>query len=288
MNAGFAGRILAGLLVATAAASAQPQSEQKPGLSEQDVAASSAATPAAPARPAELPPKPATVTCSEGQMTVVGENSTMGSILTAVQSCIHVRFEIPAETRDQRTFVRLGPGSPSSILRSLLESTDDDFVIQPSASNQETIAAVILMAPAKKDDVGNSPNRSLTAARRAWIDQRRETRTPAQETEDDAGQLEDSAAESQAAADASTAEAAASTAPSEVSGSAGTQTAKADASAGPAAAPATDASNGSNEAQAKGQLQNQITDMQQMFQQRQAIVATQTKPPQSASTQSPQ
>lgn len=287
MNARFAGGTLAWALLAMTAASAAAQSEQKPGMSEQDVAASPAAATAAPppARPAELPPKPATVTCGEGQMTVIGENSTLGSILTAVQSCIHVRFDIPAETREERTFVRIGPGAPAMVLRSLLESTDDDFVIQPSASDPQMIAAVILMARAKKDDSENPANRSLTAARRAWIDQRRATRTPAQETDDEDALPDNSAAGSEAAANNATAEAAASAAPSEPSGGDGTQTAKADASASPAAEPASDPSSAAN---AKGQLQNQITDMQQMFQQRQAIVATQNKPPQPVSTQSPQ
>lgn len=279
MKAKFAGPAMTYALLAATLAAAQ--NDPKAAVSEQDIPGPPpVAAAAAPTRPAEMPPKPPTITCSGGQLTIVGENSTMGSILTAVQQCIGVRFDIPADTQERRTFVHLGPGLIRVVLHSLLESTDDNYVIEPSATDPDAIRSVILISRAKPEEREDpSPgNRTLTAARRAWIEERNRTRAPVAPSEDSSSVAENDSAEDQSATDTPGAEKAAPTAP------AGTDTADAAPSvvAQPppvSSAPGPEASSDNGANNAGGQLQNQITNMQQLFEQRQQMMQNQSKPP---------
>ncbi|HEX4066532.1 MAG TPA: hypothetical protein VHZ09_10960 [Acidobacteriaceae bacterium] len=288
MNAKFFGLALTSALLAAAMASAQ----DSPGsaLTEKNIPAPAPVSTIRPTpdRPAEMPPKPPTITCRGGELTVVAENSTLGSILTAVQGCIGIRFDVPADSREERTFVHLGPAPVPAVLRSLLESSGDDFVIEPSASNPDAIQSVILIARAKTDDRGDpsSESRTLTAARRAWLDERRTTRTPAAPAENSGDPSGDLSADNQSPAEALPAENPAS-APAAGADNADVAPAAVQPPApSPATAPAPDAS--TNATDTNGQLQGQITSMQQLFQQRQQMIQGPAKPQSPAASSSPQ
>jgi hypothetical protein len=220
-------------------------------------------------------------------LTIVANNSTLGSILTAVQRCIDVRFDVPEESMAERTFAHIGPGPTPTVLRSLLESTGDDFVIEPSATNPEVIRSVILIAHEKTEDPSapSAGDKGLTPARRAWLEARRATRTPA--PEDSSDQAADVPSETESVADTAAAEPPAPAPPAAPADT--TQPSAAQPVAG-GAAPTSAVANVSNNmdtATADG-LQNQITNMRQLFQQREQMVQTQTKAQSPASSPSPQ
>lgn len=289
MTAKFFGRALTSSLLAAAAATASAQDSPGSALTEKNIPAPSPASTIRQTsdRPAEMPPKPPTITCKAGELTVVAENSTLGSILSAVQGCIGIRFDVPADSREERTFVHLGPAPVPAVLRSLLESSGDDFVIEPSASNPDAIQSVILIARAKTDDRGepSNENRTLTAARRAWLDERRMTRTPAAPAENSGDPPAELSSDNQSPAETPPAENQPSTPAAGTDNTDAAQTAAVPASA-PNPAPAPDAS--TNATDTNGQLQGQITSMQQLFQQRQQMIQGQIKPQSPVASSSPQ
>ncbi len=132
------------------------------------------ARPQRPLAPAEMPPNPPKVTCSGGQLAIVADNSTMGSVLAAVRSCINVALDIPEGSSATRMYAALGPGPAYQVLESLLSSTDLDYVIQASESHPETIQTVLLLTRAKDPNALQGPaNVAQTPARRAWLESRR-------------------------------------------------------------------------------------------------------------------
>jgi hypothetical protein len=166
---------------------AQTLSDPTPGVpSPQD----SNASPRPPIRvmpPAEMPPNPPKVNCSGGQLTIMAENSTMGSVLAAVRSCIGVTIEIPDGASAMRMYFNAGPGPINEVLQSLLSSTDLDYVIQSSSSNPGKIQAVLLIARLRDPkDVQAPSDHPLTPTRRAWLESRRNARSASPETTEEA------------------------------------------------------------------------------------------------------
>jgi hypothetical protein len=151
------------------------------------------ATPAqveAPKAPMELPPNPPTVTCKDGQLSIVAENSTMGSVLALVHGCIGAAIDAPLGSSGTRMYAKLGPGPANEILQSLLSSTDFDYVIEPSPSNPHLIQTVMLMARTKDGKEPIETDRSLTPQRRAWLEARHNAR-PYDEINDESHALSD-------------------------------------------------------------------------------------------------
>ena len=131
-----------------------------------------------PPRVASIDPKPAHITCKDDQLTIVADNSTLGSILAAVRTCVGVKIDVPDGFADERIYMKLGPGTVRAVLDELLGSTDLNYVIQPSATAPQKLMAVLLMA-GKSDheatetaDISGAPtgsNAAMTPARRAWL-----------------------------------------------------------------------------------------------------------------------
>lgn len=281
MDGKWAARALTcGLVITAFVSMAGAQQTTQAGITETDIQSPNPVHIAAPDRPADAAPKPPSVSCAAGRMTITADNSTIASILTAVESCIGVKFDMPAGSREERTFVHLGPGTTRTVLLALLESTDYDYVLEPSASDPATIQSVLLMARTKPTDKEEptAAELALTPARRAWLMARRNGRPPSAEDADS----------QQAAADTDTATELAEPPPADPApaGSAPAPVATADNSqlaTSPAAAPdvaampppaSADApgASGTNNSDTTNALQNQITNMQQLFQQRQQMV----------------
>jgi hypothetical protein len=148
------------------------------------------ARPQRPLAPAEMPPNPPRVTCNGGQLTIAADNSTMGSVLAAVRSCINVTLDLPEGSSATRMYMNLGPGPAYQVLESLLGSTDLDYVIQTSESHPETIQTVLLLARAKDPKALQGPaNLAQTPARRAWLESRRNS-GHVQEADDESSRVE--------------------------------------------------------------------------------------------------
>lgn len=293
MNGKFAARALAcGILAASLTAIVAAQQIPDAGITETDIPTPGQAPPPPPLppRPADASPKPPAVSCTAGQLTISAENSTIGSVLTAVQNCIGVKFEIPAGSHEERTFLHLGPGTTRTVLLALLESTDYDYVLEPSASDPASIHAVLLMPRTSTNDkeVPARGELALTPARRAWLAARRNGRPPSSDDPDAQQAGDEPSAPSEAveiapdptpAAPVQTASSAdappAQVAPADAAGSV-----PPDASAGAPAA------SGANDSGSSDPFRSQITSMQQMFQQRQQMIQTENKVTPSATPQS--
>jgi len=221
--------------------------------------------------------KPAKVTCAGNQLTISAANSTLGSVLAAVHTCLGIEVDIPEGASGSRVFEELGPGPPRQVLGSLLTGTDFDFAIRSSDTDPQKIETVLLMlrptqtASAPDSDSGRSPS----AARRAWS-QSRQNRS-ASLSVDDNHPVPD---EAPSTPDAESAEAApavdagatptqaqagdASPVPAEASSASGDNTAP-KAPSTPVSETSPTASPSSNPGQSTEQS---IANMQQMFQQR--------------------
>ncbi len=234
----------------------------------------------------ETPPKAPKVTCDGGQLRISADNSTLGSVLAAVHACIGVLIDIPAGAGGQRTFEELGPGPEREVLESLLSGTDFNYVIGSSDADPQKIETVLLMQRTN-ELATNAPStdRTLTPARRAWMESRQNFKR-AGTTGEEAPQVADEPAETPAASD----DVAAAPEATENSNANATQT---QTPATDAASPAADppvpaapqdnslvapaaavsemqpASSATNTALESGKTTaERITDMQQMFQQR--------------------
>jgi hypothetical protein len=84
------------------------------------------------------------VSCLDGQLTIVAENSRLSDVLSAVRSCTGADLDLPATASRERVWVRLGPGPTRKVLATLLGSTDLDFVIQASEDDPEEVRSVLL------------------------------------------------------------------------------------------------------------------------------------------------
>jgi len=246
-----------------------------------DVETAKAAEAERPKTPMELPPNPPTVTCKDGQLSIVAENSTMGSVLALVHGCIGAAIDAPQGSAGTRMYAKLGPGPTNEILQSLLSSTDFDYVIEPSSSNPHAIQTVMIMARTKdgKEEPNLAADRIMTPQRRAWLEARHNAR-PYDEITDESHAVEAEpppvvepvVPAAPAASDANTPPpAGAGTAPADPTKTAAVATA--DAAATTPAPPSNDASaapppDPNGDSPAAKVVQEKINSMQQLFEQR--------------------
>jgi hypothetical protein len=88
----------------------------------------SPATPAAPpASPPEAAPEPATVTLSNGKLTITAKNSDLTAILQQVAHSSGM--SIDGLGKSTRVFGVYGPGSPRDVLADLLDGSDYNFAM---------------------------------------------------------------------------------------------------------------------------------------------------------------
>ena len=124
------------------------------------------------AEPAPNPPK---VTCKGNELTISANNSTLASVLAAVHSCTGVQIDIPTGIAESRVFDQLGPGPAREVLTSMLEAMNLNYVIGSSDANPEKVDSVLLIARLGTGDtpvVGGIGDRSSSVARRAWMQTR--------------------------------------------------------------------------------------------------------------------
>jgi hypothetical protein len=253
---------------------------------------SSISVPGAPALPqfAMLAsPKPPKVTCEGSQMTIEADNSTLGEVLSAVHSCIGVKVDIPEGAAGKRIFENLGPGPVREVLESLLSGTELNFVIGASAKDPQKVDAVFLLQRSSETSTTAIADKSLTPARRAWLQSRLNGRpatlgddnTPTAVDPADIPTVDDTmpdpskAATSQATPGNST--------PSAPDTPVTTPATSTDT------ASATTTSTASPEVNPDKSTSERIADMQQMFEQRRQITQTQNQgqPPTSNQSQPP-
>jgi hypothetical protein len=218
-------------------------------------------------------------------------------VLAAIQACIGLHIEVPDGSSGERSYLRLGPGPAREIIESLLRSTELNYVIQASANAPEKIFSILVMDRSKdiqdgKDasDTSLAASVSMTPARRVWLASRNSGSLPVTPTHDEGSRDMEPAAVAPVAAeealrdgkvaavgaDANDAKAHA----KEVEDSLATAAAGGPETTAESDPIPTSTSSGSNQnPPADKELQDKISDMQQLFEQRKKLITHPSAPP---------
>lgn len=84
------------------------------------------------------------VVMSEGQLSILAENSTLGDVLNAVKSLTGASVEAPPAASNQRIAVNLGPGKPQQVLQELFDGSKFDYMILGSPTDSAAIEKIII------------------------------------------------------------------------------------------------------------------------------------------------
>src|SRR5207244_3229445 len=87
-----------------------------------------------------------TVGMTNGQLSIVAENSTLSDVLIGVHKATGAAVELPPASGSERVVVRLGPGQPRDVLQQLLAGSKFDYIIVGTPQNDASISRVILTA----------------------------------------------------------------------------------------------------------------------------------------------
>jgi hypothetical protein len=144
------------------------------------------------------PPNAPKITCAKDNLTISANNSTIEGVLAALRSCLGIKVDIPEGATGGRLFEDIGPGPARQVLESLLSGTDFDYVIGSSDEHPENVSSVILLTRTTDTTANNIPlDRTLTPARRAWMQSRQNAR-PNAPTNEESSAVADDPSDSQA------------------------------------------------------------------------------------------
>jgi hypothetical protein len=96
-----------------------------------------------PATLEQLPPNPPTLIYDNGLLIISARNSTLGDILRGIRDVTGAEIDVPPQA-GERVVMRLGPGSPRDILRSLLAGSRFNYLIVGSDTDPNGLAKVML------------------------------------------------------------------------------------------------------------------------------------------------
>lgn len=99
--------------------------------------------PPPPPTPEQLPAVPPRVRYSQGQLTIVAENSTLADILRAVRAQTGADVEVPPNATE-RVVTHLGPGPARDVLAALLNGSHFNYVMLGSATHPGSVDRLIL------------------------------------------------------------------------------------------------------------------------------------------------
>jgi len=228
-----------------------------------------------------LPPKAPKVTCHGDQITISADNSTLDAILFAVKGCTGAKIDVPGDASRVRSYEELGPGPVREVLDQLLSGTPYNYVIQSSEANPAKVETVLMSMRTEGGGDGkpsSNPNAistdiPITPGRRAWQKMQKFDKPDPSMLNSDGVQVEQDVATPAEAA------AAAASTPADGNDASAQTAAETAANAAPVAPPIVDPNSSADPAKA---VQDRITQMQQMFAQRQQMMQkqnqSQTKP----------
>jgi hypothetical protein len=93
------------------------------------------------------------VTCSDGQLTVRADNSSLNGILRAVSRC--TGMQITGGVQDQRVFGNYGPAAPGTVLATLLDGTGTNMLLLETSAEQP---ARLILSPRTAGPTPPGPN----------------------------------------------------------------------------------------------------------------------------------
>jgi hypothetical protein len=92
----------------------------------------------------QQPPTPPQVSYRNGLLTINAPNSTLASILRAVQMQTGASLDVPSGANSERVAMQLGPGRPRDVLHTLLNGSKFDYLILGVVGDPGGIQKVIL------------------------------------------------------------------------------------------------------------------------------------------------
>lgn len=216
-------------------------------------------------RDVEQPVTPPKIKCNGNQVSILASNSTLGSILNEMHKCIGATIDVPDAAASSRIFDELGPGPARQVLDSLLSASGFNYVIGSSMDDPDKIESILVLSRTNESTVvADSDSRNLSPMRRAYLQMKENARPKPPQTDTDtenAGQT-GIAAETNSAVPSDNAAKPEGASPSTVAGD------------------STPPANPVSKAAPTNAADQQITNMQQLFEQRrQMIQQTQAPPP---------
>jgi hypothetical protein len=92
----------------------------------------------------QLPAAPPKVVYNNGQLSIAAQNATLGDILREVHKVTGATIDVPPAGANERVIVQLGPGSPRSVLATLLNGTSFNYVMLGSPADPAAVSEVML------------------------------------------------------------------------------------------------------------------------------------------------
>ena len=157
------GLLLAGSLsVAQSSGQSPGQPPALPATPPTAAKPASAATPTAATAAAPVAAKPpaaqrAEVVYSDGQLSIVADNSSLNQILRDIAR--KTAMKITGGVADQRVFGKYGPGPPAQILADLLDGADTNILLRESPSH---VPEELVLTPRNGDPTPPSPDASAS------------------------------------------------------------------------------------------------------------------------------
>jgi hypothetical protein len=142
------------------AANATPQHAPHKRPVKQEQAAPVPAPPPPPPTLEQMPAQPPKVMFSNGLLTIVAENSTLGDILRAVRVQTKAIVEIPPNATE-RVVTHIGPGTVSDVLTSLLNGSHFNYVMLGSPTHPGMVDRLILTSKAGATELGSAPAQAV-------------------------------------------------------------------------------------------------------------------------------
>jgi hypothetical protein len=93
-----------------------------------------------------MPAKAPQVSLSNGMLSIVAENSTLGDVLNGIHKATGASVDIPPAATAERVVVNIGPTEPRDALQQLLSGSKFDYIIVGSPENDAALEKVILTA----------------------------------------------------------------------------------------------------------------------------------------------
>jgi hypothetical protein len=154
---------LAILLLPGSALAGQRQKSRKPAPKQEQVTpvAQTPTPPPPPPTPEQMPASPPQVTFSNGQLTIVAQNSTLGDILRAVRAKTGAAVEVPGNATE-RVVANLGPGPAREVLASLLNGSHFNYVMLGSPTKAEMVERIILTSKSGTEPTAGASNPAPT------------------------------------------------------------------------------------------------------------------------------
>lgn len=104
----------------------------------------------------QVPPVPPQVSYTNGQLTIVAHNSTLGDVLRAVHKQTGADVDLPSNLTD-RVVTDLGPGPARDVLTALLNGSHFDYVMLGSPADPTHIERLVLTARSTPETASAGP-----------------------------------------------------------------------------------------------------------------------------------